>query len=471
MRTIPAEQFAGRGLDDLLAFLTAVEMQAREAGSWRVASISLAVEHLDPLAVLASIYDPQELHGYIERPQDNEAVAGADAVAVGRFSGAARFRAARAWAEEVAARTVATGDLSGPWAGPQFFGAFAFWDEDEAGAEFAPATVFLPRWLVARRGAECMAVANVRVEPGAPVEALANRVWAAHAKFSAFDYRSRPQPPPVNLTFSDAGEDHDSFILAVRKSLSAIEAGRYRKLVLARSVEASADGPLEPLACLGRLRERFPSCWSFSVANGGGASFIGATPERLARVCGGRLLTEALAGTASRGASPQEDAERAAALFASDKDRREQALVLESIERRLRDIGLEPRAAGRPELVRLSNALHLRTPVEAELRAGMHLLDIAQVLHPTPATGGQPREEALPDLRRLEGRGRGLFAGALGWFDTRGEGELVVGLRSGMVTGDRAELWAGAGIVAGSDPEAERRETDLKLRALREALG
>jgi len=470
MRTIPAERYAGRSLADLRAFLAEVEAEARAAGSWRVASISLAVGHLDPLAVLTSIYDPAEQHGYIERPQDDEAVAGAAAVAQECFAGPDRFGEARRWAQAVASRIVVTGDLAGPWAGPQFFAAFAFAPTGEPGDAFAPATVLLPRWMVARRGGECTAVANVRVDPGAPVELLAQKVWAAHATFSAFDYGAPPPAQPACLRFAD-DDGEARFKTAVGEALAAIEAGRYRKIVLARSVLALADRPLQPLACLGRLRERFPSCWSFSVASGAGSSFIGATPERLVRLRGGKLRTEALAGTAARGASPEEDAARAAGLFASDKDRREQALVLESIERRLGDLGLKPQAAPRPELVKLSNALHLRTPVVAEVPPGTHVLDIAAVLHPTPATGGQPREAALPEVRPLEGRGRGLYAGAMGWFDPRGEGELVVALRSGLIAGERAELWAGAGIVAGSDPEAECRETELKLRALREALG
>lgn len=471
MLTIPADRFAGRSYEDLLAFLGTVEAQASAAGTWRVASISLRVGHLDPLAVLTSIYDPKEWHGYIERPQEDAAVAGAAVVALGTFAGADRFRLAQAWAEEVAARTVVTGDIDGPWAGPQFFAAFGFAPEAEPGADFASATVFLPRWLVARHGGDCVAVANVRVDPGAPVEALAQRVWAAHGKFSSFDYTQAVDPPaPLNLRFPEEDKD-DDYEQGVRSALVAIAAGRYQKIVLARSVTALADRPLQPLACLGRLRERFPSCWSFSVNNGAGASFIGATPERLVRLRGGLLRTEALAGTAPRGATPAEDAQRAAALFASDKDRREQGLVLQSIERRLRSLGLEPKAAKRPELVRLSNAQHLRTPVTAEVPSGRHLLEVAAALHPTPATGGQPREAALPEVRPLEGRGRGLYAGALGWFDARGEGELVVALRSGLVAGVQAELWAGAGIVEGSDPAAERRETALKLLALRQALG
>ncbi|MFP6900919.1 MAG: isochorismate synthase, partial [Opitutales bacterium] len=209
---------------------------------------------------------------------------------------------------------------------------------------------------------------------------------------------------------------------------------------------------------------------AFSFSDGTRKSLIGATPELLARVRDGRLESEALAGSAPRGETAASDARLASELLTSEKNLREHRLVLDSICRRLEDLGVSPEYPDRPDLMVLSNVQHLRTPIQAKLPEGVDFLKVVAELHPTPAVGGSPREAAVPLLRELEGIDRGLYAGVLGWLDHAGQGEAVVPLRSGIVEDRRALLFAGAGIVEGSDPEAERRETDLKLQAMLETL-
>jgi menaquinone-specific isochorismate synthase len=256
----------------------------------------------------------------------------------------------------------------------------------------------------------------------------------------------------------------------VRAALGRIEAGEFRKIVLARRRTVRAAEPLHPLRMLNGLRQRFPDCYAFSVANGSGESFIGASPERLLRVSRGVLETEALAGSAPRGRSASEDAARAGELLRSEKNRREQRLVLDSICRRLAPLGLTLEFPEEPAVRKLANVQHLHTPVRANLPESVRLLDVLARLHPTPAVGGSPREAAVPRIRELEGFPRGLYAGALGWLNARGGGEFLVGLRSALVAGSQAQLYAGAGIVAGSSPENELAETELKFRAMEEAL-
>src|SRR5690606_19258866 len=149
-----------------------------------------------------------------------------------------------------------------------------------------------------------------------------------------------------------------------------------------------------------------------------------------------------------------------AALLHSDKNRREQAVVLESIRRRLAPLGLQLEHPGEPALLRLANVQHLHTPIKAQLPENLRLLDALAPLHPTPAVGGSPREVAVTAIRELEAFPRGLYAGAVGWLDARGGGEFVVGIRSALVRGTTARVYAGAGIVSGSDPEKEFNETD-----------
>ena len=473
MTILPLDPAAHATPGALRAFLGQCRAAAAGDGRPRLVSISLEVESLDPLAVLESIFEPAELHFYAERPAEGWAVAGAEAVLAFEAHGPGRFAACQQFIDDVLARTIAVGGWPRPFAGPHFLGAFAFFDEVEAGEPFPPARLFVPRWQVARTPGHTVAVANLVVEPAADLEALATKVWRAHAKFRAFDY-SAPDfaeraPAAGGVTVAETG-GADFFRRAVAQAIAMIAEGRLHKIVLARCKELTAAGRLHPLRVLNDLRQRFPDCYAFSFSNGAGQSFIGASPERLLRVEQGTLLTEALAGSAPRGRTASEDAALGGALLRSEKDLREQGMVLESILRRLAPLGLQPERPARPVLLRLANVQHLQTPVRAALPAGVRLLDALARLHPTPAVGGSPREAACAHIRGLELFPRGLYAGPLGWIDPTGGGEFFVGIRSALIDGARARAYAGGGIVAGSDPETEFAETELKFHALLDAL-
>ncbi len=474
MRIIPPDQFPKRDPASLLQFLKLCQGEAKARKHPQLASISLRVKHIDPLAVLESIYEPGERHFYLERPQTEEALAGAEAVLEHTCSGADRFASCRDFARQVLEHTIAIGDLEMPFAGPHFFGGFTFFDEEEKDAtSFAPAGFFVPRWQVGRRQGESVAVANALVEETTPLEPLVAKILGAHGKFSSFEYGEHgPQGSGSHPGYQlEEMGGADWFEQAVEDALHRIDDGAYEKIVLARAIHLRReDTPFEPLNVLNALREKYPSCYAFSLANGKGQSFIGATPERLLKVARQRLFTEALAGSAPRGNSAREDARLGAALLASDKNVREHLMVIDSISRRLRSLNIQPSVAEQSRLLRLSNVQHLLTPIEAPLPQDRHLLDVLAVLHPTPAVGGMPRIAAREDIRRLEPFSRGLYAGTSGWFDHRGNGEMIVNIRSALMDGPRARVYAGAGIVRGSDPQKEKEETDLKLKALLEAL-
>lgn len=457
------------------AFLNGCRETARDKGRFQIASISLQVPHISPLAVLQSIYEPGELHCYMERAAGEEAVAGAEAVVEARFRGAHRYRKAREFADEVFANTIATGDLQPHFAGPHFFAAFTFSDQNEPHAAFAPATLFLPRWQVARSGGAYEAVANVRVDPDSDLKPLVERVWAAYERFRQFDYEAtgeagRVGDAPAGGAVERARDKREAFLENVREALRDIEARRYDKIVLSRSIDLRNPAGWQPLDALNRLRERFPGCFAFSFGSGRERSYIGATPERILSLREKRLETEALAGSAPRGANARDDAALARDLLRSDKDLREHRLVLDSIIRRLQELGIYGRADERPQLLQLANVQHLRSRIAADLGRRAHPLEILEALHPTPAVGGSPRERAAPRIREIEGEDRGLYTGAIGWFNPAGESEMILAIRSAYIAGETARLHAGAGIVRGSDPEAELRETDIKLNAMLEAF-
>ena len=472
MTILPLDPAANATPEALRGFLAQCRAVAAGAGRAQLVSISLEVGALDPLAVLESIFEPGELHFYVERPAEQLAVAGAEAVLSFTAAGRNRFAACQHFIDETLAATIAVGDQRAPLAGPHFFMAFTFPPEVEAGESFPAAQVFVPRWQVGQRDGRTVAVANLVVTPDASVEALAERVWRAHAKFRAFDYAEpefAPKAMRAPIVVREVGSD-DHYQNAVTRALELIAAQAFGKIVLARAKELQAAEPFHPLRALNGLRERYADCFAFSVANGRGQSFIGASPERLLRVREARLTTEALAGSVRRGTSASEDAALGGALLSDEKELREHRLVIASIERRLAPLGIKPAHPGKPALFRLANVQHLHTPIQAALPAGVRLLDVLANLHPTPAVGGTPRETAVPYIRALEGFPRGLYAGTLGWIDAQGGGEFFVGLRAALIDGANARVYAGAGIVAGSSPEKEFAETELKFRAMQEAL-
>ena len=469
MTILPINPAANANPEALRAFLEQCRSAAARAGRAKLVSISIAVDALDPLAVLESIFEPGEPHFYAERPDIGSAIAGAETAAAFESTGPGRFEAVQRWIDAMLQDTIAVGDVSAPFGGPHFFTGFAFADEVEAGEPFAAARVFVPRWQVARAGAVTTAVANFLVPPDADLNALAERVWRAHRKFGGFRYRETPLTEPSAEAIFQVREAGD-YRAVVAKAVARIDAGEFTKIVLARAQEFASDQPLHPLRVLNGLRQRFPDCYAFSLANGRGQSFIGASPERLVRVSKGVLETEALAGSIRRGAGASEDAALAGTLLRSEKDRREHQHVLAAITARLEHLGLAPEYAAEPGLRRLANVQHLHTPIRATLPENVRLLAVLAALHPTPAVGGSPLAAVLPAIRGLESVPRGLYAGAIGWSNARGGGEFFVGLRSALVDGGTARVYAGAGIVAGSTPEKEFAETELKFKAMLEAL-
>ena len=273
------------------------------------------------------------------------------------------------------------------------------------------------------------------------------------------------QPTLVELDRADAA----AWRAQVEAITGAIARGACSKIVAARTCGVALAGPVRAAALLAALERRHPDCVRVLVRPPDAGTLIAATPERLVRRAGAIVECDALAGSAQ----PAGDgaAAAAAALLASAKDRREHAHVVDAIRAALADADAIVDAPDVPRVRALRHVLHLHTPFRATLRAPRHVLELAARLHPTPAVGGTPTDVALAWIAAHEPTARGWYASPVGWFDLAGNGELAVAIRSGVLTGARAHLWAGAGIVAGSDPDRELAETELKLRAMLGALG
>ena len=263
----------------------------------------------------------------------------------------------------------------------------------------------------------------------------------------------------------------EEWLRRVEELRSEVCDGRLQKVVAARTVELGLGrhfGIADLARIAERLRRHMPTCTCFAFLRGG-SIFFGATPELLVRRRGRRIETQALAGSIASDPSPEKRRELEQRLLESAKDRLEHDLVVRYLVERLdRSCGAAvPRSL--PVVRVLRNVLHLETPIHAALGEAAqppHVLRLVRALHPTPAVAGSPTAGALQAIRRTEDRNRGWYAGPVGWFDGRGDGEFSVALRSCLAAGRKGLLYSGAGIVADSDPDRELAETNLKLDAI-----
>jgi isochorismate synthase len=265
----------------------------------------------------------------------------------------------------------------------------------------------------------------------------------------------------------EAAPASEEWVGLVDDACGAIASGRFAKVVLARSVTVRPGSEPRPFDLVARLRDLYPDCHAFGWQEGR-VTFVGASPELLVSRRGEGFRVEPLAGSAARGATPAEDRRLGEALLRSEKDRIEHALVVEDAVARLAAVVDEMEHPLQPQLRRFAAVQHLATPIGGTTRS--RLLALADALHPTAAVGGSPRQAALDFIGAVERIDRGWYAGGIGWADASGDGDLAVGLRCALLSPERATLFAGSGIVAGSDAEAELEETTLKLRPMLDLL-
>jgi menaquinone-specific isochorismate synthase len=327
------------------------------------------------------------------------------------------------------------------------FGSFTF-DEDRAGSQ-----LIVPRVVVGRRDG-----VTWRTTISAADEPTATDADAAVALPRDSGSTDRPR-------FAGSSMRDDAWLAAVAHAITLIDAADLAKVVLARDQLVWSKEAFDVDAIGVRLAERFPSCFTFLIDG-----LLGASPELLLRRQGRAVTSQVLAGTAARGDDAADDAARAAALIASDKDLREHAIAVASVREVLAPRCSRLDAPEAPELVTLDNVQHLATSFRGELLEPTGVLELLGALHPTAAVGGTPRAAALAAIGALEGMDRGRYAAPIGWVSPSGDGEWAIALRCGEFTGTRARLFAGAGVVAGSLPEQELEETWLKLRAMRGVL-
>jgi menaquinone-specific isochorismate synthase len=366
-------------------------------------------------------------------------------------AGADRFTAGEKWLTEFFDGADVTDEVGLPGCGPVAFGSFTF-DPTSDG--------------------------SVLVVPSVVIGRDAGRSWLTTIGGQRVSREPvRPMRAPGELRWHDGSLTAPQWERAVSSAVARIQAGDLSKVVLARDLYAVASDDIDARVLLARLAGRYPDCWTFSCAG-----LVGATPELYIRREGAAVSSLVLAGTTGRGRSDAEDARLGAALLASAKDVEEHQYAVADVRKALAPFCGRLDIDSEPSLLRLANVQHLATHVTGRLAATQEpgasgglgeyasALQLAAALHPTAAVGGTPTGAAMELIRELEGMDRGRYAGPVGWVDANGNGEWGIALRSAELDGRRARLFAGCGIVADSDPEAELAEAQNKFRAMQDAL-
>ena len=457
----------------LSARLALAIRRARRSGGEVLATISLALaSDVDPTAVACASRRAGEPWFVFEQPDRGHAALAALGEATGlQAAGAGRFATVADRWRSLAAAAVSDPADEPAGAGPLALGGFAFAPDGGAAPHwqgFSPASLTVPEVALVR--SERRGELHVRMtlaalaRPDDIPEQLLARLEGRLAEL-----RSEPlpllDPAPTGRFQVASAMPPQHYESAVARAVELIAAGMIEKIVLAREVQVHAPQAYDPAAVLGVLREEFPSCFVFCVGRGE-AALVAASPELLVRREGHRVSTLALAGSTRRSADPAVDAHLGEQLLRDHSYREEHAIVARHIERTLRPHAIWVAAAPEPELVRIANIQHLATPIRAQLAAPMEALELAGLMHPTPAVGGEPLASAAPLIPTLEGLDRGWYSGPVGWTDATGDGEFCVALRCALLRGKVARCYAGNGIVRDSDPASELAETEIKLQAL-----
>lgn len=366
-------------------------------------------------------------------------------------SGAERFSRAQRWWHDWCAHARVDDEVRVAGTGPVAFASFTF----DAGPQHS--AVIVPAVLVGHR---------------------AGRTWLTTVECDDPDHRGAADgagdrlgvAPGRVVGWSQGARPREHWARAVAEAIGRISAGELDKVVLARDVVAELDGPVDVPALLRRMSAAFPECWTFGVDG-----LVGATPELLVRRRGDRVTSRVLAGTVRRG-DASVDAGLAEALLGSGKDLEEHVYAVHSVAEALAAHCTDLDVPDAPHVLMLANVAHLATDVTGSLADGAPALALAASLHPTAAVCGTPTERASTLIREIEGMDRGRYAGPVGWIDSQGDGEFGIALRCAAVEDSergrstRLRLYAGCGIVAGSDPESEIAESEAKLDAVRQAL-
>lgn len=410
------------------------------------------------------------------RSQDGVMSVSLGAVIVRSVMGDDRFAAVRRIVDEVPVLPQSTADARAVW---RLGAAFSAGERAHPWRNWPDAQLVLPRWFVemAPDGSAhvtCCVLTQPSIDWAAEVAdcsaqltSILEVAWG-HGHTAHGEDDVTVVTPERAAEACDAGQS-EAFRKAVAETAAEIRDGRYTKVVLARRADNPRPADLSLADVVRQLQARYPRTFVYAF-HGADSWFAGASPERLVRLASGQTTVDCLAGTIATGSDEQNDADLAGQLLCSRKDMDEHQVVVRSITEALRDLVRVLQVPETPAIKKLRNVQHLWTEVTGDVRAGVTVLDLVERLHPTPAVAGVPRDVAVAVIQDRESMDRGWYAGPIGWLDDAGNGEFAVALRSALFTDMDVHLYAGAGIMGDSQPDAEWTETELKLQAMRAAI-
>ncbi|CAN2217998.1 MenF Isochorismate synthase [Candidatus Nanopelagicaceae bacterium] len=393
-------------------------------------------EHLPLLQLLPADSSPMSW------VRGNEGLVGWGVYATHTVTGKNRFDDARTWWHQQLENFSIANSVQGSGTGPVLFTSFSFDRNDES-------VLVIPRVIVGHKGDSSW----ITWIGDAPQPLLA----ASAPRFTANSF-----------TFGEGTISADNWKERVAQAIARIESGAVEKVVLARDISAIAEKDIDQRAILAKLNAEYPSTWTFAVDG-----LVGATPELLLRLSRGMVTSRVLAGTIPKTGDDEKDLALAGSLARSSKDLEEHEYAVRSVADALEPFCSSTNVPETPFVLHLANVMHLATDVTGALIEGKKHVDafaLLKSLHPSAAVCGTPRNIAFDIIDEIEGMNRGRYAGPVGWIDARGDGELGIALRTGQIEERSVAIYAGCGIVAGSNPEKEVEESNAKMIPMRSAL-
>ena len=457
------------------AFVKAISLQKTIIFGWQQ-----PIDELDLLDLFSAAEKEERFFG--EYPDRQQAF-----VALGRSSqieveGATRFNDADLAVRDLFRDAFLVGYGQEAEERPLLMGGFAFSDHaarlDSHWTRFPAARLVLPELLLTRHKSEAGVRLHLSLHAAISSDSCCRDIFKkmiGRLEWLEWHLHNPQRVRTITGIDNSVSLDPDTsglhYLQVVQQALDLIEKGDLEKVVLSRCCDVSGEKPFRATQVLHNLRDNYPSCFIFA-ASMSGVSFLGATPERLLALRGQDLLSGPLAGSMRRGASPAEDLELQNLLLESKKEQHEHGIVIRAIGQALEPYCSSLLIPPMPAVLKLPGIQHLYSEISGTVHTGKNIsiLEILGDLHPTPAVGGTPREKALEWLAENEHVERGWYSGPVGWVNDRGEGDFAIALRAALLRGNKAHLHAGAGIVSGSFPEDELRETELKMKAAFSAI-
>ena len=474
MAVAPYQSDLFKRCKEIYGFLSDCQRQATRDQHAKLANFTIPISAIEPWLALQQLENTYPIHFYYSTAQYT--LLGLGMTIDQQAAGPDRFERMQQFVD-VWRRRILSSNQSGPTVKPYFLCGFTFFDRAATNSFFDAAQVFVPRLQITQRDGKTTASLNYLIDDAVNITRTVDDIRKRLQALETVAERAVRNTQTVSseiLRTPKVVKDVGDFEKMVSTVLPTLKGETLHKVVLADALDVLSASSFCIPASLKALGIAYSDCYIFSLSNGRGPVFMGASPERLLSITdtagGKKLATDALAGSAARGLTVKADQSIAQQLLNNPKEIYEHQVVVDFIVEQLIQLGLTPEFSTSPQLLRLANIQHLHTPIQALLPRDLKPLNVVKILHPTPAVAGLPRSIASRLLQATESFDRELYASPIGWIDANGNSEFVVGIRSALIDGRQARLFAGAGIVAQSAPDRELAEVRLKLQALLGAL-